>query len=366
MLGSRVVAGSSGLLCLPKLQHRVGRLSAMSIKASAATLEVATKQNVGAAASKSQTHVGLNSGHIMPLLGWGTSQATGDECIKATKAAIEAGFRHIDTAEMYKNEQEIGKALQELFKSGTVKREDLFVTSKLWTEHHPGDQVRPGLMDSLSRLQLEYLDLYLIHWPTSVKPGPKVDPPFEETWAALEKCVEEGLIRSIGVSNFSPEKIESSILPMAKIRPAVNQVEMHAHWRNDRLLKWCNQQGIHVSAYGPLSSPQTMQAMGKDVPNLMEDKIVNKIAQKLGKTPTQVLLRWGLQHGSSVLPKSVNPHHLKENIGAAGWQLPEEDYDTISNLPQQRYFTGSLAMHEDGPWRNYEELWDEKDVSELL
>lgn len=171
----------------------------MSIKASAATLEVATKQNVGAAASKSQTHVGLNSGHIMPLLGWGTSQATGDECVQATKAAIEAGFRvsfchnmlhlhflqsvncillvlswykcpglcvvqHIDTAEMYKNEQEIGKALQELFKSGTVKRQDLFVTSKLWTEHHPGDQVRPGLMDSLSRLQLEYLDLYLIHW----------------------------------------------------------------------------------------------------------------------------------------------------------------------------------------------------------
>ncbi len=173
----------------------------MSIKASAATLEVATKQNVGAAASKSQTHVGLNSGHIMPLLGWGTSQATGDECIKATKAAIEAGFRvslfhsmlhlpfncnvlticmllvlslykcpifcvmqHIDTAEMYKNEQDIGKALQQLLKSGAVKREDLFVTSKLWTEHHPGDQVRPGLMDSLSRLQLEYLDLYLIHW----------------------------------------------------------------------------------------------------------------------------------------------------------------------------------------------------------
>lgn len=338
----------------------------MSIRASAATLEVATKQNVGASASKSQTHVGLNSGHIMPLLGWGTSQATGDECVKATKAAVEAGFRHIDTAEMYKNEQDIGKGLQELFKSGSIKREDLFVTSKLWTEHHPGNQVRPGLVDSLSRLQLEYLDLYLIHWPTSVKTGLKVDPPFEETWAALEKCVEEGLVRSIGVSNFSPEKIESGILPKANIRPAVNQVEMHAHWRNDRLLKWCNQQGIHVSAYAPLSSPQTMEMMGKDVPNLMEDKTVIEIAEKLGKTPTQVLLRWGLQHGSSVLPKSVDPQHLKDNFGAAGWELSEEDYNTLSSMPQHRYFTGSLAMHEDGPWRTYEELWDEKDVSEPL
>ena len=161
----------------------------MSTRASAATLETATKQNVGAAASKSQTYVGLNSGHHMPLMGWGTSGANGDECIQATKAAIEAGFRvctggaatrpnifqmliplslvllqHIDTAEMYKNEEEIGKGLQELFKSGTVTREELFVTSKLWTEHHPRDQVKAGLTDSLKRLQLDYLDLYLIHW----------------------------------------------------------------------------------------------------------------------------------------------------------------------------------------------------------
>ncbi|KAL3133790.1 hypothetical protein ABBQ32_008269 [Trebouxia sp. C0010 RCD-2024] len=363
MLGIR---GSPGLICLPRVTRHVARLSTMTSRASAATLETATKQNVGAAASKSQTHVGLNSGHHMPLVGWGTSQATGDDCIKATKAAITAGFRHIDTAEQYKNETEIGKGLQELFKSGAIKREDLFVTSKLWTEHHPGDQVRPGLKDTLSRLQLEYLDLYLIHWPTSVKPGPKVTPPFSETWEALERCVEEGLIRSIGVSNFSPEKIEKFILPDAKIRPAVNQVEMHAHWRNDRLLKWCDQQGIHVSAYAPLSSPVTMASMEKDVPNLMEDETVNEIAKKLGRTAPQVLLRWGLQHGSSVLPKSANPDHLKENIEAIGWELSDEDFSTLSNLPQHRYFTGSLAMHEDGPWRNYEELWDEKDVSEPL
>ncbi|DBA71946.1 hypothetical protein WJX79_005585 [Trebouxia sp. C0005] len=304
-------------------------------------------------------HVRLNSGYIMPLLGWGSSGARDTDAVQAVKAAIKAGFRHIDDAEMYGNEEAIGQGIQELIRAGNVKRKDLFIVSKLGNNHHAPDAVLPAVQASLSKLQLKYLDLYHIHWPNSEEAGPEVVPPFNETWAAMESLVDRGLVRSIGVSNFSPEKIQT-LLETARIRPAVNQVEVHCHFRNERVIAWCKKEGIHVTAYAPLSSPQTMSSMKKTVPNLLQDAEVAHIAKKNGKTVAQTLLRWGLQHGTSVIPKSSNPKHSQDNQGAWGWTLPQEDYDVLSSKKfQLKYFDGGFVMNKKGPYKTYEDLWNE-------
>lgn len=313
----------------------------------------------GAKSSFGETHAHLNSGYDIPLLGWGSFHASAEDSVAAVQAAVKAGFRHVDTAKAYGNEEGIGSGFQQLFQEGSVTRQDLFVTSKLWNSDHAPSDVLPALQTSLSKLKLEYLDLYLIHWPSSQEAGPEVVPPFNETWTAMEDLVHKGLVKSIGVSNFSPEKIQA-LLETATIRPAVNQVEVHCHWRNDRTIEWCKNEGIHVTAYAPLSSPQTMSLEKKDVPNLLKDKQVAAIAAKHSKTAAQTLLRWGLQHGTSVIPKSTNPEHCQENQGAWGWQLPEEDYDALSNMDfQLRYFDGGFVMDKDGPYRTYEDLWNE-------
>ncbi|DBA83612.1 TPA: hypothetical protein ACH3X1_006179 [Trebouxia sp. C0004] len=313
-------------------------------------------QRCGMAESR---HERLSSGYTMPLLGWGSSGAKDRDAVQAVKAAIKAGFRHIDDAEMYGNEEAIGQGIQELIGAGNVKRKDLFIVSKLGNNHHAPDAVLPAVQASLSKLQLEYLDLYLIHWPNSEEAGPEVVPPFNETWAAMESLVDRGLVRSIGVSNFSPEKIQT-LLKTARIRPAVNQVEVHCHFRNERVIAWCKKEGIHVTAYAPLSSPQTMTSMKKTVPNLLQDVEVARIAKKNGKTVAQTLLRWGLQHGTSVIPKSSNPKHSQDNQGAWGWKLPKEDYDALSSKKfQLKYFDGGFVMDTEGPYTNYEDLWNE-------
>lgn len=307
-------------------------------------------------------HVKLNSGHYIPLLGWGSSGAKGEEAVQAVKAAIRAGFRHIDDAELYGNEEFIGRGIQELIVDGKIKREDLFIVSKLGNNHHAAKDVLPTITASLSKLQLDYLDLYHIHWPNSQEIGPKVSPPFNETWAALEDLVDRGLVRSIGLSNFSPEKV-TEVLKHARIKPAVNQVEVHPHFRNDRLLEWHQKQGIHVTAYAPLSSPGTMASAGKKVPNLLKDPEVAEIAKRNGKTVAQTLLRWGLQHGTSVIPKSSKAEHSQENQGAWGWTLSKADYAALSQKKfQLKYFDGAFVMNKDGPYKTYEDLWDEPEL----
>ncbi|KAL3138766.1 hypothetical protein ABBQ32_005611 [Trebouxia sp. C0010 RCD-2024] len=295
----------------------------------------------------------------MPLLGWGSSGAKDEEAVQAVRAAIKAGFRHIDDAEMYGNEEAIGQGIHESIKAGKVQREELFIVSKLGNNHHAAEAVLPAVQASLLRLQLDYLDLYHIHWPNSQEAGPHVVPALNETWAAMEGLVDRGLVRSIGVSNFSPEKI-AALLKSARIKPAVNQVEVHLNFRNDRTIDWCKQHGIHVTAYAPLSSPQTMSSQKKSVPNLLKDAEVKQIADSNGKTVAQTLLRWGLQHGTSVIPKSSNPKHIQENLGAWGWKLPRKDYDALSSRAiQQKYFDGGFVMSPEGPYRTYEDLWDE-------
>eukprot|EP00891_Asterochloris_glomerata_P001644 jgi/Astpho2/1644/e_gw1.00032.82.1_t len=318
---------------------------------------MSTKPAPGVSATARDTHVKLNSGNKMPLLGLGTSQAQGDECETAVKKAIDLGYRHIDTAEQYGNEHRIGGALSTMLGAGRVKREELWVTTKLWSNNHAAANVKKAAKASLAKLKLDHLDLYLIHWPYTGKPGPRIDPPLEETWQAMEGLVEEGLVRSIGISNFSPSKTQA-VLKVAKIKPDVNQVEVHPHFRNERLRQWCTEQNIHVTAYGPLSSPGTMLSMGKSLPNLMR---VKGIAHKNSKTPSQVLLRWGLQTGVSVMPKSTDARHMQYNLGALGWQLPPDDMAQLSSIGKQiKYFDGEGFISPHGPFRHYEELWDEQ------
>lgn len=306
----------------------------------------------------------LNSGYEIPLLGLGTSGATGKDAYDAVKSGIDIGYRHIDTAAIYGNEEDVGAALADVLKAGKVKREELFITTKLWSDAHARDAVEPALNASLQRLQLDYVDLYLVHWPVTNKPGPTLNPPAEETWAGLEQVADKGLARSIGVSNQSPEKI-TAWYTNARIPPAVNQIEVHPNWRNQRVVDFAKEHNILITAYAPLSSPGTMASRHLPVPNLAKDHRITEIAKANGQTPQQVLIQWGIAHGDtkhiSVIPKSANSQHQKNNFEALTGTLSQADFDKISSFePQTRYFPGDgLAISDKGPWHTYQELWDE-------
>ncbi|KAJ3106893.1 hypothetical protein HDU97_005380 [Phlyctochytrium planicorne] len=273
----------------------------------------------------------LNTGATIPLLGLGTWNAKPLEVANALKAAVKIGYRHIDCAWCYENEKEIGDALKEIFASG-VSRSDLFITSKLWnTFHNPAD-VAKAIDITLNDLQLQSLDLYLMHWPISQKNrgdgnserGPDnkpilLDTPIIETWKAMEALVDAGKVKAIGVSNFTVSKLKA-LLKEARIKPAVNQVELHPYLPQHELLGYCSQNGIHVTAYSPLGS-------GRE-PNLLADEVVAEIAKKNGKSVAQVLISWAAQRGTSVIPKSSNPVRLAENF--QDFILPAVDFEALN------------------------------------
>jgi len=278
----------------------------------------------------------LANGHTIPALGFGTWSPEGDErgvLGALVKQAIKSGYRHIDCAALYMNEKEIGSAIKEAIQEGLVKREELFITSKLWNDAHKKEQVRPAFLQSLRDLQLDYLDLYLVHWPLSNEPGPvyptKGNPlifvPMHETWAELEKLVDEGLVRSIGISNFNVQSV-SNVLSFARIKPQVNQVELHPLLTQEELVKFCQQQGILVSAYCPLGGQRT------DTKSILELDVVNAIAKKNKKSAAQVLLRWSLQLGLAPLPKSAKKERLEANFDVFDFELTPEEMKSISNL----------------------------------
>ncbi|KAI5060623.1 hypothetical protein GOP47_0025043 [Adiantum capillus-veneris] len=246
--------------------------------------------------------------------------------------------------------------------AGVVKREDLFVTSKIWCCDCFPEGVLPALKNSLSELQLDYLDLYLIHWPIRFKESVKYVPKLEDilpfdlkgTWQALEACVKQGLTKAIGVSNFSSKKI-TNLLEFAEIPPAVNQVEMHPMWQQKQLRETCKRANIHVSAWSPLGAPRQMWGS----PAVLDEPILQEIAAKLGKTPAQVALRWGLDNGVSVIAKSFNKARMTENFQVFGWHLSDEDHGAISKIKQHKNFDGSLFLHpEFGSYKSVQELWD--------
>ncbi|CAI7932065.1 unnamed protein product, partial [Closterium sp. NIES-54] len=256
-----------------------------------------------------------------------------------------AGYRHFDCSPKYNNEPEIGRALEDGMARMGIDRKDLFITSKLWpTEFSPPD-VLPALQRTLQDLRVSYLDLFLLHVPVQMA-KPWHSPPRREdrvltwqmaaTWQQMEAAVEQGLVRTIGVSNWSVTRLKQLLSWQPVHAPAVNQVEAHPHLRQDALLAFCKDKRIHVSAYAPLGSrdrPVFDESLMPPV--LLDHPLIREVANNLHQTPAQVALRWGIQRGVSVLPKSSNPWHIKENIGLFDWCIPLMDFHALSLIEPQ-------------------------------
>jgi diketogulonate reductase-like aldo/keto reductase len=302
----------------------------------------------------------LNTGAKIPSVGLGTWQIQPEAVYDAIYTAVKAGYRHIDCASAYGIQKEVGLALKRLFEAGLVKREDLFITSKLWAGNHAPDDVLEDNSTTLEDLQLEYLDLYLIHGPIRIKKGTALSPenflPTEipATWGAMEKLYDSGKARAIGVSNFSCKKLED-LLAVARVPPAVNQVECHLVWQQDKLRKLCQLKGVHLSAYSPFGSPGSSGYSG---PTVLSNPIVVSVAEKLQKTPAQVALRWGLQMGQSVLPKSAHEARIKENFDIFNWSIPEDLMAEFSKIKQVRLMKIEFAVHPKSGYISLEDLWD--------
>lgn len=255
----------------------------------------------------------LNNGVKMPWLGLGVYKSKeGEEVENAVKTALKIGYRSIDTAALYENERGVGKAIRD---SG-IPREEIFVTTKVWNDRHGYDSTLNAFEESRKKLGLEYIDLYLIHWPVPEK--------FKETWRALEKLYRDGLVRAIGVSNFQIHHLEE-LMESCEVKPAVNQVEFHPLLTQKKLLVFCKEHNIQMEAWAPL-----MRGGVLDAP------IIKKIAEKYGKTPAQVVLRWDLQHGVVTIPKSVREERIKENSDIFDFQLTSEEMGQIDSLNQDK------------------------------
>lgn len=297
------------------------------------------------------TEFKLNNGNTMPSFGLGTWRSEKGVVAEAVKyALLEADYKHIDCAAVYGNEKEIGEAFGEVFKSGKVKREDIFITSKLWNTNHKKENVEKACKQTLKDLKLDYLDLYLIHWGIAFEPGDNNEPldsegyirtenvSLRETWEAMENLVEKGLVKSIGVSNFSTQLI-LELLSFAKIRPAVNQIEVHPYNTQDLFLKYMKHEDILVTAYSPMGSPGGRDE-GED--SLLEDDVILELAKKYKKSPAQIALNWGISRGVVIIPKSTTKARIKENKQALDFEMTPEDHDKISKLNRDYRFVDPI------------------------
>jgi len=270
----------------------------------------------------------------LPALGFGTLVPDRDETRRATRDALEAGFRHFDCAERYLNEREVGEALQAGIVSGAITRRDIFVTTKLWNTNHRPERVKPAFDGSLHRLNIQYLDLYLIHTPFAFEPGENPDPRDEkgdvvydrgvtllDTWRAMENLVDDGRCRAIGLSDITLDRL-LPIYEAARIKPAVVQVESHPYLPETELLDFCRQNGIVLLAFAPLGHGMK--------PGLLEDPVILRISARVGKTPAQVLLAWAVQRGTALLTTPKSPARARENFDIAA--LPQDAFEEINRI----------------------------------
>jgi diketogulonate reductase-like aldo/keto reductase len=280
------------------------------------------------------TRIALNNGSgAIPALGFGTLIPDPVATKHATKAALEAGFRQLDAAERYRNEKEVGDALQEVFKAGKIKRDDVFIATKLWNNNHRPERAKPAFEASLKRLQLDYLDLYLIHTPFAFHPGDDQDPrdahgnviydkgvTLLDTWRTLEGLVDEGKCKAIGLSNVSLEQARDIFAP-ARIKPAVVHVESHPYLPQWDLLDYCRKNRIVLQAFAALGHSSE--------PKLLDDPVITAIAKRVNKTPAQVLLAWAIQRGTALLTTSKTPSRITENFDVS--TLPQDAVREISD-----------------------------------
>ncbi|XP_067657248.1 aldo-keto reductase family 1 member B1-like isoform X2 [Haliotis asinina] len=278
----------------------------------------------------------LNSGYDMPMLGLGTYNSfKPNEMGDAVKAAVQMGYRHFDTAWRYTTEPEIGAAVKELIQEGKIKREELFIVTKLWVQFHEPDQVEPACQKSLEALGMDYIDLYLIHFPVACEDLEITKPTstdYVDTWRAMEKLVDKGLVRSIGVSNFNQQQLERILkLDGIKYKPANNQVEISPYLHQENLVQYSFKNGISTTGYSPFGAPGQNYERN-DAPKILEDPTIVEMGRKYKKSSAQVILRWGIQRGLVLIPKSTNPSRLAQNMDIFDFTLSEDDMKAMQAL----------------------------------
>ncbi|XP_061674279.1 aldo-keto reductase family 1 member A1-A [Syngnathoides biaculeatus] len=308
----------------------------------------------------------LRTGQTMPTVGLGTWKSAPGQVKQAVLTALDCGYRHIDCAAAYCNEQEVGEALALRVGPGkTLRRDEVFVTSKLWnTKHEPSD-VEQTCRTTLAHLGLSYVDLYLIHWPMAFQAGNELMPRREDgsvrysdrhytdTWAAMEDLVDRGLVKAVGLSNFNARQVDD-IIKMARHKPAVNQVESHPYLSQADLLAHCRSAGVCLTAYSPLGSGDRPWASAQE-PRLLEDPQLGEIAQRLHKTPAQIILRWHVQRGVVCIPKSVTASRIQENLQLFDFSLSEDDMTLVDALNRgQRFIVPTVERDGKRVWRDAE------------
>lgn len=267
----------------------------------------------------------LNDTHQIPAIGFGTYRAIKQDGIDSVSKALKVGYRLIDTAAVYGNEKGVGQGIRQ---SG-IPREEIYVTSKVWREALGYDSTKSELDKTLKRLQMDYLDLYLIHWPANARNHKNWEEVNSETWRAMEECQAEGKIRSIGVSNFWKEHLDP-LLATCDVIPAVNQIEFHPGYWQPEVYNYCREKGILVEAWAPLAKGEALK-----------NKTIQKLAKKYQKSEAQICLRWAMDHGTVPIPKTITPERIIENFDVFDFELTQDDINVIDRLPPMG-FSGEL------------------------